>query len=319
MNAIASPAILSAKSTSNIPDRGRCPTEVAASSQFVARYEPDNAVLWSTWMPSGIPCFNLELLRELKRGSTEIENYFSGNSPERPLHYVVLSSAIVNVFNTGGDLEYFQNLIAAQDRRGLTEYAQVAVEVVYRNYTSHNLKDVTTIALLEGDALGGGFESALSCDIVIAEKHVKAGFPEVLFNMFPGMGGLSFLSRRTGRQTVNELTRTGRQYSAQELFDLGVIDLVVDTGEGPEAVRRVIRQRDRQFEAHSAMNKIDRMLRPVTHEELCDVVQLWVDCALQMSPRSLEWMRRLHQQQRAAFGRTGRMTLVPTHAPALAA
>ena len=51
------------------------------------------------------------------------------------------------------------------------------------------------------------------------------------------------------------------------------------------------------------MNRIDRMIRPVTIQELYEVVKLWVDCAMGMSPRSLEWMQRLHQRQLAVFGR----------------
>ena len=102
------------------------------------------------------------------------------------------------------------------------------------------------MALLEGDALGGGLECALSCDFVIAEKHVKAGFPEVLFSMFPGMGGMSFLARRVNRSVANEMVRTGRQYTALELLELGVIDQVVDTGEGVEGVRKLMRKRAHQ-------------------------------------------------------------------------
>ena len=107
-----------------------------------------NAVLWSKWAPRNIPCFNIELLRDLERGSQSIESYFSAAPSERPLRHVVLRSAIGNVFNVGGDLGYFQRLIAAQDRVGLHEYARIAIDVVYRNYTSHNLHGITTIALL---------------------------------------------------------------------------------------------------------------------------------------------------------------------------
>ena len=238
--------------------------------------------LWTTWQPSAIPCFTIELLRELRAASAEIERRFSSPTIS-PLRYIIIRSAVANVFNLGGDLAYFARLIEAQDEAGLAEYANLAVDVTFRNYTGHNLPNVTTIALLEGDALGGGFESALSCDLVIAEKHVKAGFPEVLFNMFPGMGGLSFLARRTSRQIVNEVTRSGRLYSAQELYDFGIVDMVVESGEAVTAARRLLRQRYQQHEAHSAMNVVDRLIRPVARDELDDVVRLWVDSALRLT------------------------------------
>jgi DSF synthase len=99
------------------------------------------------------------------------------------------------------------------------------------------------------------------------------------------------------------MVRTGRQYSALELLDLGVIDDVVDTGEGQRAVHKLMRKREHQMSAHIAMNNVDRMIRPVGMQELHDVVKIWVDCAMQLSPRSLEWMQRLYQRQMAIFGR----------------
>ena len=284
------------------------------SPDLLCHYDRSNAVLWSNLKPRGIPCFSIELLHAMERGSQTIEGYFADSETTRPLRFIVVRSSARNVFNVGGDLGYFHRLITSQDRAKLTEYARAAISVTYRNYVSHNLKDATTIALLEGDALGGGLECALSCDIVIAEEHIKAGFPEVLFNMFPGMGGLSFLARRVGRHVANEMTRSGRQYSAREMLEFGLIDEVVPTGQGPDSVARLIRQREQQHAAHTAMNSIDRLLHPVTLQELNDVVRLWVDSAMRLPARSLRWMQRLHQQQLQVFGPA--LNLVPPRVPA---
>jgi DSF synthase len=283
------------------------------SDQFRCEYERGSGVLWSKWTPRGIPSFNSELLHDLEKGSQIIEGHFCGAQQAHPLDYVVLRSGTRGAFNVGGDLGYFQRLIVSQDRARLTEYARAAINVIHRNYSAHNLSEVTTIALLEGDALGGGFECALSCDVVIAEKHVKAGFPEVLFNMFPGMGGMSFLARRANRNVAEELVRTGRQYAATELRELGIIDEVVDTGDGLSAVRRLMKRRERQRAAHVAMNRVDRIVRPIVLQELYDVAKIWVDCALQLSPHSLEWMQRLHQRQMAIFGRPFDVAMAPAH------
>jgi DSF synthase len=277
--------------------------EFVVSPQYACHYDATEAVLWSRWQPSGVPSFSLELLHDLEHASQMIEGHFSGASSEDRLDYIVVRSGVPGVFSVGGDLGYFQRMIATQNRARLTEYARAAIEVQYRNFTAHNLSGVTTIALLEGDALGGGLECALSCNVVIAEKHVKAGFPEVLFNMFPGMGGISFLTRRCGRAVADEMVRTGRQYTALELLDLGVVDQVVETGEGADAVQRLMRRREHQKSAHAAMNAVDRLIRPVTLQELHDVVKIWVDCALKISPRGLEWMQRLYQRQLAIFGK----------------
>ena len=277
--------------------------EFAVSPQFACHYDPNDAVLWSRWKPRGIPSFNADLLHDLERGSQIIEGYFSGSENIRPLDYIVLQSGVPGTFSVGGDLGYFQRLIVAQNRARLTEYARAAITVQYRNFTAHNLPGVTTVALLQGDALGGGLECALSCDVVIAEKHVKAGFPEVLFNMFPGMGGISFLTRRVGRSAADEIVRTGRQYTALELLELGVVDHVAETGEGVDALHKLMRRREHQKAGHAAINSVDRLIRPLTMQELHDVAKIWVDCALKLSPRGLEWMQRLYQRQLAIFGR----------------
>ncbi len=313
MNAIVSATILSTRSDGNVIHHEDGAADFVISPELACHYDRGEATLWSRWMPRGVPSFNLERLHDLEHASQVIEGYFRAEA-ELPLDYVVLRSAVRNVFSVGGDLGYFHALIGASDRVRLAEYARCAVNAIYRNYVGHGLDGVTTVALLEGDALGGGFECALSCDVVIAERHVKCGFPEVLFNMFPGMGGISFLARRAGRRAADDLVRSGRQYSALELLDLGVIDDVVDTGDGAAAVCRLIKRRQHQTASHAAMNRVDRMIRPVTIHELYEVVKLWVDCAMQMSPRSLEWMQRLYQRQLAVFGHPLAVHLEPVQA-----
>jgi DSF synthase len=302
MNAVVSAARLETRNPSDVIEYPDGSAQFVVSPQFSCHYDRATATVWSRWSPRGIPSFNVELLHDLERGSQMIEGYFAGNAKERPLKYMVLRSGARGAFSVGGDLGYFQRLIASQDRARLTEYARAAIDVQYRNYGAHNISGVTTVALLEGDALGGGLECALSCDVVIAEKHIKAGFPEVLFNMFPGMGGMSFLARRVNRQTAEEMVRSGRMYTALELLEMGVVDEVVDTGEGEAAVRKLIQKREQQHTAHVSLNVVDRLIRPIGLQELHDVVKVWVDCALQLSPRSLQWMQRLYQRQLAIFG-----------------
>jgi DSF synthase len=303
MSAKSVPAISAGRDENDIIEHADRSAEFVVSPQFACHYDADEAVLWSSWMPRGIPSFNDELLHDLERGSQMIEGYFSGAGPTRPLDYIVLRSGVPGTFSVGGDLGYFQRLIVAQNRARLTEYARAAITVQYRNFTSHNLPGVTTVALLEGDALGGGFECALSCDLVIVEKQVKAGFPEVLFNMFPGMGGISFLTRRVGRSRADEIVRTGRQYTALELLELGAVDYVAEPGEGLDMLHKLMRRREHQKAGHAAMNAVDRLIRPLAMQELHDVAKIWVDCALKLSPRGLEWMQRLYQRQLSIFGR----------------
>jgi DSF synthase len=206
-------------------------------------------------------------------------------------------------FSVGGDFALFIDLIDRQDRDGLTDYANAAIAAQFRNYTGHGIRGVTTIALLEGDALGGGLECALSCDVVVAESHIRAGFPEVLFNMFPGMGGMSFLVRRAGQRVANEMVRSGRLYSAQELLEFGVVDELAQAGGGLDAVRRIVGRSQPQRLAQAAISSAARLVQPVPRSELEQVVAVWVDRALSLDDRGRAWMKRLFRHQSITFAK----------------
>ena len=114
--------------------------DFAISGELSCHYDPASAVLWGVSTPKGIPCFSLDLLRDMERGSLIVEGYFAGNETSRPLRHIVIRSGVPGAFNVGGDLAYFLRLIEAQDRAGLTEYAQAAINVAYRNYIGHGVR-----------------------------------------------------------------------------------------------------------------------------------------------------------------------------------
>src|SRR4030095_985412 len=127
----------------------------------------------------------------------------------------------------------------------LLTYGRACIDVLYRNYVGHDLP-VTTVSLVQGECLGGGFEAALSSDVIVAEKSARFGFPEILFNLFPGMGAYSFLDRKIGQKGAEELLTSGKIYSADEMFDKGVIDMVVEDGQGEAGGNDLIKKRARR-------------------------------------------------------------------------
>ena len=176
--------------------------EFSFSPQLRVSFDKQTRAMWSRWAPEPRACFNPALL-------ASIRSYYdflaaSGGQvdclgEDHPIEYVVLASDTPGVFNLGGDLDLFRQLIDTRDRAGLLRYGRACIDVLYRNYISHDLP-VTTISLVQGECLGGGFEAALSSDVIVAEKCSRFGFPEILFNMFPGMGAYSFLERRIWRR-----------------------------------------------------------------------------------------------------------------------
>lgn len=269
------------------------------SDQLTAYYDKADRAIWCRWAPTPRASFNPDLLRDLSsycRFVTDSGGSIDCLGQAESVEYTVLASAVPGVFNLGGDLDLFTQLIERRDQGGLLSYGRACVEVLYRNYISHELP-VTTISLVQGECLGGGFEAALSSDIIIAERHARFGFPEILFNLFPGMGAYSFLDRRVGRKTTEELLLSGKIYSADDMLALGVIDYVVDSGKGEEEVSALVRRQARSRNGIQAVAAARRRVKRVSYDELIDVVAVWVEAALRLTPRDMKLMQRLVSRQ----------------------
>ena len=274
---------------------GAASVEYFFSEQLCALYERNQRAMWLRWNPSPRPNFNPELLRDLGRychfmahTGGAIESHGQCGAVE----YAVLASKVPGVFNLGGDLNLFTRLIEAHDRDGLLGYGRACIDVLYCNYIGHGLP-ITTISLVQGECLGGGFEAALSSDILVAERQSRFGFPEILFNLFPGMGAYSFLERKVGNRAAEALISTGRVYSADDMLAMGVVDLVVDQGRGETAVANYIKSRSRSRNGMAGFAAARRRVHRLDYEELLDVVEVWVDTALRLSGRDLKLMQRL--------------------------
>jgi len=269
------------------------------SPQLRAHFDKDTRAAWSRWSPAPRPCFNPSLLANI-RAYYDFLGASGGRidcmGEEHPIEYVVLASAIPGVFSLGGDLELFKQLIDVRDRQGLLRYGRACIDVLYRNYIGHELP-VTTISLVQGACLGGGFEAALSSDVIVAEKNARFGFPEILFNMFPGMGAYSFLERRIGQRGAEELIASGKIYSAEEMAAQGVVDLVAENGNGEAEVAALIRRRGRSRNGLAGLAAARRRVHRIEFSELLDIVQIWVDSALRLSSRDLKLMQRLVARQ----------------------
>jgi DSF synthase len=269
------------------------------SSQLNAYFDPGQRAMWSRWAPAPRPCFNPALLRDIRAyysSLAESGGIVSDGCENHRIEYVVLASGMSGVFNLGGDLDLFRGLIDNQDRSGLLTYGRACVDVLYRNYIAHELP-VTTISLVQGECLGGGFEAALSSDLIIAERSARFGFPEILFNLFPGMGAYSFLYRRIGEKQGEAILTSGRIYSAEEMCELGVIDQVVADGEGETGVAALIKQRARSRNGLYGIAAARRRVQRIDFAELTDIVEIWVDCALRLTSRDLKLMQRLVSRQ----------------------
>lgn len=286
---------------SNMHDAvGLCLPYGKASSQYQTQFEPATGTIWGYFNPRGTACFSLGLLKDIRAhdealaangGKVELEGELY------PASYYVCGSRAPGVFNLGGDLALFVLLIKSRDRDALAHYARLCIDNMYARIVNYNVPTMVTVSLVQGDALGGGFECAMSSDVVVAEERAQIGLPEVLFNLFPGMGAYSLLSRRIGMRAAEELILSGRVLSAARLHEMGIVDVLAKDGEGEAAVRDWIRKSWKRRNGTQAVMRARQLVNPITRQELDAVAEVWVDAALRLEDKDLKMMGRIVRSQ----------------------
>ena len=267
--------------------------------QLKVDFDHENGILWLYMNPQGRGCFTTGLLRELKRyqqGLYKWEGKYLKNKNLYPVKYEVLTSSLDGIFNYGGDLELFLRAISERDSDSLLRYGTSCIDVVYPNAVNYNLP-ITTISLVCGAALGGGLEAALSGSIVIAERGTQMGFPEIMFGLFPGMGAYQLLVRRVTPSLAKKIITSGNVYTAEEFFNMGLVDEIVEKGEGVNAVNAYIKKHRRNQNGYCAIDKVIDHENPFTYDDLYCVVELWVETAMNLSNKQLRVMERLARSQ----------------------
>jgi DSF synthase len=265
-------------------------------SELITRYEPEQRAVWCYMKPVSRPCCTPDLLSELEHFHRSIEQcvtYDADHGIRDGLRYLVMASRIPGVFNLGGDLLLFLKLIRAGDREGLSRYAKSCIDLLHLGYHL----PVTTISLVQGDAFGGGFEGALTSRVLIAERQAQLGLPEILFNLFPGMGAYSLLSRRLDPARAERLILSGRMYSAEELYEMGVVDVLAENGHGEEAVHAYMRKHNRAHNGYEAIRKVRQICHPINYDELMHIGRIWVETALQLGEQDMRIMERIARTQ----------------------
>jgi DSF synthase len=266
-------------------------------------YDRNSRAVWVEFKYQHRPCFSRGLLDDLLTVQRFIKHtvhshYYQGQTNR--LLYQIIASSDKRVFNLGGDLAYFIKLIGAGNREGLCQYARTCIDMQYTSVTHYGVP-FTTLALVEGTALGGGFEAALSANVLIAETRARFGFPEVSFGLFPGMGALSLLLRKINPAMARRLVMEHRVYTAAELYELGVVDVLVQDGQGRKAAADYMRRNITKVHGlHGFQAAVDRVL-PISYDEFSDIIDLWVDTALQLSEKNRRLMSYFARAQTRRF------------------
>lgn len=276
----------------------------APSSPLALQYQPATETLWIVLRQvAGRPQnFSPELLDAL-RCFDELERsgwQWQENGQAGQVRSAVMTSEHPVYFSVGGDLAFFRECIARRDASALRNYTLQCVDAVYRWAMAG--ATVATVAVVQGRALGGGFEAALGANHIIAEEQSEFGFPEILFGLFPMAGGMSLLGRRIGVHRAEKIMREGRVYSAAQMLEMGVIDEICPPGEAAMAVRDYLQRHQGSQRARMMLQRAKQRMSPIDHEELRRVVDEWVETALALTPKEIRVLEALISMQRKEFG-----------------
>ena len=215
---------------------------------------------------------------------------------EPPLHYAVVQSADPDYFSMGGDLRFFRDCIQRRDAVRLRDYSMRCLDLLLS--WGGRLKDTTTsIALVQGRALGGGFEMALGMDYLIAEEHSSFGFPEIMFGLFPCTGAMGLLSARIGARAAERMMTNKKVYTASELYDMGLVDEICPRGEGEMAVERFVANHSSRLKARLKVQQSRYRHSALDHAEGVRIVDDWVETAMCLSTEELRTMDMLIMMQ----------------------
>jgi DSF synthase len=212
------------------------------------------------------------------------------------IRHVILTSDTPGVFSLGGDLDHFAACIRNGDRATMLKYALDCVHMGHVFNTGFE-GTISTTSVVRGMALGGGLEGAACCQTIICEEGSTLQLPEIKFGMFPGMGAISYLTRRAPAQQVRRMVETGEPVDLAEALSVGMIDALTPAGAGMAAAHQRNEALGQGFHARMATRYALALAQGPSLAELEAIARSWVDVAFKIDPRDIRLMQRLVGQQ----------------------
>lgn len=269
-------------------------------TQVPMEYDAETRAVWAFMQPQGTPCFSPSVMRDIRAADALLEadpGQVTVGAEQLPVSWYVAGSRAPGVYSYGGDLALFVMLARARDRAALSAYARRCIDCLWARISRFGARDLVTISLVQGDALGGGFESVLASDVIIAEAGTRLGFPEILFNLFPGMGAYSLLARRVGAVQAERLITSGETYAAEQLHEMGLVDVIAPEGQGEAAARRWMLKNERRRNGLGGVYAARSFVNPIRREELDAIAETWADAAIRLGEDEFKVMGRFARMQ----------------------
>ncbi len=195
-------------------------------------------------------------------------------------HALIIYSKQNAGFSAGADLrELFQRGQAMEKEaaaRGVREF----LERIHSVMNAIDAAPLTTIAAVHGVTFGGGFELALVCDIIIADRMARFCFPELRLGLIPGFGGIPRLKRDLGNAVVRDLLLTGRSFNVMKAQQIGLVSQIAAEGESLRVARATASQAGKFDRRTTAAAK--EFVKPIPYEELKREIDIF--CELYSRP-----------------------------------
>lgn len=208
------------------------------------------------------PCNEIgtQTLAELERFVSELE------SLQAQAHALIISSARAEGFCAGADLRELYRRMESAGKSERMEGVRDFLERIHRVMNIIDEAPITTIAAVHGVTFGGGFELALTCDILVADKMARFCFPELRLGLIPGFGGIPRLKRDVGNAVIRDLLLTGRSINAAKAQAIGLVSQISAEGESLRVARGTAAQ-IAKFD-RGTVKAAKRFIKPVPREEL---------------------------------------------------
>jgi DSF synthase len=270
--------------------------------QVKLAYEPEIKTLWITIKPEPKPVFTLPLLTSVGKVQKAVFALWGerGDYDRSPVKFLAYRGD-GPVFTLGGDLDFYLDCLALNDRQALDEYARASVQGACWNASGLNGL-VVSLSTIHAKAIGGGIDAPRSCNIMIAEEQASFSYPEVKFNHFP-ITAVAVLSRRMGPIEAQRMLMSGDEYSAREFLARGGLDAVVGAGAGEMWIRRYAAETLPMHAARTSLFAAFHQRAGRLDEELTHSARLWSDCMLRLSPDQISKLQRITRAQERMLSR----------------
>lgn len=207
---------------------------------------------------------------------------------QKTAHALIISSARSEGFCAGADLRELYTESRKVEAHVRAQRLRDFLQRIHAVMNAIDAAPITTIATVQGLCFGGGFELALVCDLIVADRTARFSFPELRLGLIPGFGGIPRLKRDLGNAVVRDLLLTGRTFGTEKALAIGLVSQVVAEGHALSVARRTAAQLGKFDRGTAAVAKT--FIKPIPYEELRREIDIF--CELFTRPAVEEGLRR---------------------------